>query len=122
MGVADHDRPAPAAERRGVLGGRPRLPGITDVRTNAQSPAQLLRFEPVPRVRSLWLYQVTDLAGAEGLPAVFPALTRLSLTRARGYELSPQHPELVRLRAAQPQVRISFHDPAAAAADARGLV
>ncbi|WP_081239005.1 serine protease [Streptomyces viridosporus] len=88
---------------------------ITEVDTAVQSLEQLRRFPPVPHLTTLRLRQVTDLRGAEGLADTFPALTRLNLARARGHELSPDDPDLARLRARQPQLVVSFRDAPMAA-------
>ncbi|WP_210593355.1 serine protease [Streptomyces sp. GESEQ-35] len=81
---------------------------IREVDTTVRSFAELRQFGAMPRVRSLHLWQLTELRDVDVLAAVFPSLGTLNLVCARGHRLNADDPGLARLRASMPHVTVAL--------------
>ncbi|MDO0935326.1 NACHT domain-containing protein [Streptomyces sp. DG2A-72] len=81
---------------------------IREVDTTVRTFAELRQFGAMPGVRSLQLWQLTELRGVEVLAEVFPSLGALNLVCARGHRLNADDPGLARLRASLPRLTVGL--------------
>jgi hypothetical protein len=81
---------------------------IRKVDTTVRTFAELRQFGAMPGVRSLHLWQLTELRGVEVLAEVFPSLGTLNLVCARGHRLNADDPGLTRLRASLPRLTVGL--------------